>query len=193
MFDILEEIHVFLSSSTNRYNLFRLKVKELDINRALALRNLSMTRWIARADSIRAVWRSFEGVIAALEALDESEGAKTKMKAAGLLKRVKKIDFIVMLMFMKNVMVKTNILTQELLSVEINILDTLEAAQATIATLQHMRGDFNGLDQEIQAALVFSEKCGIDGKAQFEKHHQPQRIPNRIEERPENAAVLDFN
>lgn len=109
---------MFLSSSTNRYNLFRLKVKELDINRALALRNLSMTRWIARADSIRAVWRSFEGVIAALEALDESEGAKTKMKAAGLLKRVKKFDFVVMLMFMKNVMVKTKILTQELQSVE---------------------------------------------------------------------------
>ncbi len=193
MFDILQEIYVFFSSSTKRYNLFRLKVKELDIDGALALRNLSMTRWIARADSIRAVWRSFEGVIAALEALDESEDAKTKMKAAGLLKRVKKFDFVVMLMFMKNVMVKTKILTQEIQSVEINILVTLEAAQATIATLQHVRDDFNGLGQEILAALVFSEKCGIDGKAQFEKHHRPRRIPNRIEERPENAALLDFN
>ena len=193
MFDILQEIYVFFSSSTKRYNLFRLKVKELDINGALALRNLSMTRWIARADSIRAVWRSFEGVIAALEALDESEDAKTKVKAAGLLRRVKSFDFIVMLMFMKNVMVKTKILTQEIQSVQINIFDTLEAAQATIATLQHMRDDFNGLDKEIQAALVFGKKCGIDGKAQFHKHHRPRRIPARIDETPENAASIDFN
>eukprot|EP00112_Aurelia_sp_Birch-Aquarium-sp1_P021382 Seg575.7 transcript_id=Seg575.7/GoldUCD/mRNA.D3Y31 product="hypothetical protein" protein_id=Seg575.7/GoldUCD/D3Y31 len=56
-----------------------------------------------------------------------------------------------------------------------------------------MQDDLNGLDQEIQAAFVFSEKCGIDGKVQFEKHHRPRRIPNRIEERPENAALLDFN
>ena len=47
-------------------------------------------------------------------------------------------------MFMKNVMVKTKILTQEIQSVQINIIDTLEAAQATIATLQHMRDDSNG-------------------------------------------------
>ena len=83
MFDILQEMYVFFSSSPKRYSLFRLKVKELDIDGALALRNLSMRRWIARADSVRAVWRSFEGVIAALEALDESEDARTKMKAAG--------------------------------------------------------------------------------------------------------------
>ncbi len=59
-----------------------------------------------------------------------------------------------MLMFMKNGMVKTNILTQEIQNIKINILDTLEAVQATITTLQHMRNDSNGLDQEIQAALV---------------------------------------
>ncbi|CAM1307952.1 Uncharacterised protein r2_g1783 [Pycnogonum litorale] len=193
MFDILQEIYVFFSSSTKRYNLFRQKVKDLDIEGALALRNLSMTRWIARADSIKSVWRGFEGVVGALEELTESEDPKTKLKAHALLKRVKSFEFILMLMFMKNVMVKTNILTQEIQGIKINILDTLEAAQATIATLKHMRNNSDALDKEIEAAVVFSEKFGIDVQAEFQKHHRPRRPPIRVDERAENTAMLNVN
>ena len=56
MFDILQELFVFFTSSTKRYNVFREKVNESDVDGALELRNLSATRWSARADSIRAVW-----------------------------------------------------------------------------------------------------------------------------------------
>ncbi|CAM1298252.1 Uncharacterised protein g2079 [Pycnogonum litorale] len=96
-------------------------------------------------------------------------------------------------MFMKNVMVKTKILTQEIQSIKINILDTLEAAQATIATLKHMRNDSDALDKEIEAAVVFSEKFGIDVQAEFQKHHRPRRPPIRVDERAENTAMLNVN
>ena len=56
---------------------FRQEVKDKDIEGALQLRNLSVTRWVARSESIVAVWASFDGMIAALDKEAESEDAKS--------------------------------------------------------------------------------------------------------------------
>jgi hypothetical protein len=109
MFEILQELFVFFTSSTKRYSVFRDKVKENDSGGALELRNLSATRWSARADSIRAVWSSFDEITQGLEELEDSDDNKTKAKAENLLARVRSFQFIVMVMFMKNVMIKTKI------------------------------------------------------------------------------------
>ena len=118
MFDTLEMIYVFFTSSTKRYMAFQQVVKDKDIEGALALRNLSVTRWVARSDSITAVWASFEGIVSALEKEMESSDAKTKIKAKNLLGKVRSFEFIVALMFMRNVMSKTKILTKQVQAVD---------------------------------------------------------------------------
>ena len=134
MFDILQELFVFFTSSTKRYNVFREKVKESDVDGTLELRNLSATRWSARADSIRAVWSSYEEIVKSLEELQDADDTKTKAKAKNLLARVKPFEFIVMVMFIRNVMVKTKILTKQIQSVDINIVDTLRLLLPHCAT-----------------------------------------------------------
>ena len=121
--------------------MFRDKVKENDSSGALELRNLSATCWSACADSIRAVWSSFDEITQGLEELEDSDDNKTKAKAENLLARVRSFQFIVMVMFIKNVMIKTKILTKQVQSVNINIVDTLESAKATISTLCHLCND----------------------------------------------------
>jgi hypothetical protein len=66
LFSILEHLYVFFSSSTKRYA--HLKCKLLEIENSLQIRNLSKTRWTARAESIKAVWVSYDAI---LEALNE--------------------------------------------------------------------------------------------------------------------------
>ena len=95
------------------------------------MRNLSATRWCVRADSIRAVWSSFDEITRGLEELEDSDDNKTKAKAENLLARVRSFQFIVMIMFMKSVMIKTKILTKQVQSVNINIVDTLQSAKVT--------------------------------------------------------------
>ena len=56
-------------------------VRESEYGTTLELRNLSATRWSARADSIRAVWSSFDEIIQALEELENSDDTKTRAKA----------------------------------------------------------------------------------------------------------------
>ena len=127
-----------------------------------------------------------------------------------------------MVMFMRNVMVKTKILTKQLQSVDvnvvdtleaaeaaiatlclhcvlqlqsvdINVVDTLEAAEATIATLCHLRNDEENLNRQIDAAIIFSHRIGIDAIEEYQRHHRPRRQPRRIDEQTETEAHLDLN
>jgi hypothetical protein len=84
------------------------------------------------------VWASFDGIIYALDKEAESEDAKTRVKAKNLLEAVKCFEFILALMFMRNVMSKTKILTKQVQAIELNIADALEAHDATINTLKYL-------------------------------------------------------
>ena len=94
---------------------------------------------------------------------------------------------------MRNIMVKTKILTKQLQTVEINIVDTLEAVKATIATLRHLRNDEDNLNKQIDAAIIFAGRLGIDAVEEYQRHHRPRRQPRRIDEQPETVARLDLN
>lgn len=52
-FSVLESLYVFFTSSTKRY--YYLNNKLLEVHIKLKLCNLSMTRWTARAESIKTV------------------------------------------------------------------------------------------------------------------------------------------
>lgn len=56
MINNLESLYVFFSASTKRYSVLN---NEMEIENKLQLKNLSKTRWTARAKSIKAVWNSF--------------------------------------------------------------------------------------------------------------------------------------
>jgi hypothetical protein len=90
-------------------------------------------------------------------------------------------------------MVKTKILTKQLQSVDINVVDTLEAAEAIIATLCLLRNDEENLNRQIDAAIIFSHRIGIDAIEEYQRHHRPRRQPRRIDEQTETEAHLDLN
>jgi len=66
-FSVLEALYVFFTSSIKRYFYLNNELLEVDIK--LKLRNLSMTRWTARAESIKAVWVLFEYILDVLKEL----------------------------------------------------------------------------------------------------------------------------
>ena len=79
-----------------------------EIENTLRLRNLSKTRWTARAESIKAVWSSLEAISKCLLEIHLSNNMfdrNTRTKALGLRKKVLSFDFLVSLSFMKNILV----------------------------------------------------------------------------------------
>ena len=72
-----------------------------------------------------------------LELLGEpSNDAKTKTLAARLLTKIHRCDFIIVLMFGKNIMKKTQRLTEVLQLEELNINDATTIMDATLETLK---------------------------------------------------------
>ena len=122
--------------------------------------------------------------------LPGSDDNKTKAKAENLLARVRSFQFIVMIMFMKSVMIKTKILTKQVQSVNTNIVDTLESAKVTISTLCHLRDDEQNLNNLITAVVKFSECHGVDANGEYQRQHRHRRPTRRVDKRPETAMNL---
>jgi hypothetical protein len=192
LFDILQQLYVFITSSTKRFEIYRDKMKQSDED-LLMVRNLSATRWVAREESIRAVWSSYAVILDVLEILSGPKyDTKTRAKATTLQEKIKSFEFMVMLMFMKNVMGKTKCLTKEVQSIEMNVIDTIESLKATITTLEHIRNKSDDLDNQIQAAKTVAEQHGIDPDAEYNRHHRQRKRPRRIDDQPETAANLSL-
>ena len=123
LFETLQATYSFFSGSTKRYAVLHDELQ--NVENSLMLRNLSLTRWTARAESLRAMWISYEAVIEVLRKIsnDGSVDAKGKAAATGLLAKVLQVDFVVSLMFMRIILWKTKVLTESLQKENLNIVD----------------------------------------------------------------------
>ena len=134
LFETLQATYSFFSGSTKRYAVLHDELQ--NVENSLMLRNLFLTRWTARAESLRAMctWISYEAVIEVLRKIsnDDSVDAKGKAAATGLLAKVLRVDFVVSLMFMSIILWKTKILTESLQKENLNIVDALEAVNGTV-------------------------------------------------------------
>ena len=83
-----------------------------------------------------------------------------------------------MVMFIKNIMMKTKILAKQVQTLDINVVDTLEAVKATTATLHHLRNDEDNLNKQIDAAIVFVGRIGIDAVEEYQRHQPNARYKN---------------
>ncbi len=79
-----------------------------------------------------------------------------KTKASGLLSRVLRFDFIVSLMFAKNVFIKTKMMTKVLEKETLDITGAIEALQITEKSIQQRRESDMQLSNLVQAAGSFA-------------------------------------
>ena len=158
----------------------------------MKLRNLSKTRWTVRAESIRAVWASFEAIKETLETIEASDefDNSTKNGATGLLRKMESSDFVISIMFMKNIMMKTKQMTEALQAENLNIVDAMTIVKATVESLKRISNDSHAMDNEIQAGILYAEKLGGNPKAEFRRKHRMRRRPRRFDDNPDTQAEL---
>ena len=194
MFDTLESLYVFFSSSSKRQEILTPKLEVVE--NALKLRNLSKTRWTARAESVQAVWISLGEIIECLAEIahhDSKFDKNARTQSAALLKNIENPDFIVTVMFMKNIMLKTKLLTDELQKTELNILNAKVVLEATVSSLESIRNSNDDMTNQIRAALAVCENFDIDANKYFEVTHRRRQPPKRIDDRPELACNLGIS
>jgi hypothetical protein len=187
-FATLENIFVFFTKSTKRNK--ELKDKLEEIENASMLRNLSKTRWSARAESVKAVWRSLDAILDVLEILEGSKDGETKTKAANLLNSVRNIDFICGIMLLKNVMFKMKMLSDFLQGETVDAAGALVAMSSTDGVLKRMRSDDNEINDEIEAAIIVARNLGTEPLADFSRLHRLRRPSRRLDDNPSTATPV---
>lgn len=191
-FNSLESIYVFFTASTKRYAILNEKLAKLE--NSLGLKNLSKTRWTARAESIKAVHAEFEEIVDVLMEISTSKNnfvAKARSQALGLHKKMLQLDFIACLMFGKNIFYKLKILTEILETQDLNIIDGISLINTTVNILKKIREDEHGINSEIAAIIKFAQNNDINPEEEFKRYHRLRKAPKRID--GNNQTTADFN
>ena len=161
------------------------------VEHALKLRNLSKTRWTARAESIRALWISYEEVKESLDTIAFSSkfDDKSRRQANNLSLKMESVDFIESIMFMKNKMYKAKKMTEALQSKELNVIDAMIIVECTVKSLSEIWANADEMELQIQAGISFTEKLGGHPFAEFQRKHRVKRQLRRIDENPETRTA----
>lgn len=162
----------------------------LEIEGSLKLRNLSKTRWTARAESLKAVYISYEIIVSVLDDLttDKNIDQKTKIQALGLEKKCLSFDFIVSMYTMKTIMYQMKTLTEQLEASDLNIVDGIVLIECAVRSLKEIRIDSDQLNKLISSAKVFSLKIEVDPVVDFQRHHRKRLNPKKIDSNSNTQA-----
>ncbi|KAJ8032436.1 Zinc finger MYM-type protein 1 [Holothuria leucospilota] len=114
----------------------------------------------------------------------------TQIKAFGLRKKMLNLDFIVTIMFMKNIMYKSKHLVEKLQKVDVNVSDAAALVEATMKVLDQIRSNDKTMTDLIEASCNFAEQLGIDPERQFSRHHHQRKVPWRLDDRTDTSAHL---
>lgn len=194
MIDTLENLYVFFSTSNKRYSLLNRKLSEIE--NALQLKNLSKTRWTARVESIKAVWGSLEAIIKSLDEIcsdNEYYDKGTRSKALGLQKQLISFDFIVSIVFMKNLMYKLKCLTETLETKHLCIIDAIALIDFTMKIMTEINTDEQAINNLIDSALSFATSLGTNPESYFQTHHRRRLCPKRIDSRPSTEVEFTIH
>jgi len=140
---------------TKQVALLETKLKELKDSHGL--KDLSTTRWTARAEIVKAVDISFEKIVITLFKIKNSKEIdktkKTQSQASRLHKKMLEFDFICCLYFAKNIMYEFKNLTEQLEKVDINIMNALQLLESFVESFKLI--DEEQINAMIQSAILF--------------------------------------
>lgn len=117
----------------------------------------------------------------------------TKTKALGLKKKMYLFDFIVSLLFMKNIIYKIKSLTETLETKNLCLIDAASVIKAIIRSLQVISLDSDSINNLINSAISFTKNLGFDVKSDFNLHHRKRKPPNRLDSCPTTQNVFNLH
>ena len=119
------------------------------------MRDLCKTRWYARYEELNTVYLSFHELIQCLTELELDDDTETRYKAKTLLNKIISFEFVLLLMFMRQVMGVTNATTTQLQQEDLDILSTIDMLSLLLALLQEMRNDYVGFEKLMKVNIIF--------------------------------------
>ena len=81
------------------------------------------------------------------------------------------VDFVLSIMFMKSITIKSKQMTEAIQAENLNAVDAMTIIMATVESLKRINHDKKAMDDEIQTGIVFAKKVGGNPDAEFSREH----------------------
>ena len=137
------------------------------------MKNLSVTRFIGRAESIKAVLNSYEVLLCVLEELSMNGNDRDcRVTASGLLEELEDINHYISLVFMKSVLYKMKIVTLNVQEIEIDAIQAVDTMTLTYKEFKRIRNDDEEVVRLIKLDVDNATKNGVNPYYEFEKKNR---------------------
>ena len=141
------------------------------------------------------MWVSIETIQDTLNSMITSGSfdKKTSAQAVAIVNNLQSVDFVICIMFMKNIMHRVHQMTLVLQTEELNVIDALTIIESTVELMKRIRDDEDEMNGEIDAAIVFLHKLGVeDPDEEFNRKHRVRRMPSRFDDNNDNVSVRNM-
>ena len=188
-FTILQNLYNFITKSTSRFNIYIEKVEESQ--KGLIMKNLSMTRWNGRAESIKTVRNSFEVLLCVLEELcmNGNDRDCRKTTASDLLEEVKDLNFYISLVFMRNMLYKMKIVTLNFQEMEIDAIQAFDTMTLTYKECKRIQNDNEEVTRLIKLSADNAAKNDVNPYSECEKKNR-MKVGKAVTEEEENCEKI---
>jgi len=132
------------------------KTKIENTSYGLLLKDLCKTRWYARYEALNAVYLSFHQLVQCLIELEDDNDTTTRYEAKNLLNKIISFEFVVLLIFTRQVMASTNATVTQLQEENLDVLSAIDMLSSLLTLLKNMRNDDADLNKIIQVYISCS-------------------------------------
>lgn len=160
-FNIIQEVYVFFSVSTHRWNVLLKHINNLTV------KPLSATRWESRLDAVRAIRFQVKEIYSALleisqdNSLVNPSGVKSRAEAIGIINKFLSFKFLCCLVVWYDILFEINITSKMLQSISLDVSETVKQLDSTKHFLMRYRSD-EGFENTLKSAKLLANELGIE-------------------------------
>jgi hypothetical protein len=176
-FAFVQNIYVFLSASTHRWNALKVVLEENTSTKTLLPKRLSETRWSARADALRSLehnYTSFHLVLIKLSC-DDEQTAETRREASALVKKLNKFETAFMTIFWNTILIRVNETSKLLQSTSMELSTAVALLKSLSAFLVVQREHFGDYYKKTIDAMTAIGDAACERDFENRRARRPRR------------------
>ncbi|KAL4152652.1 hypothetical protein QTP88_000485 [Uroleucon formosanum] len=160
-FNIIQEVYVFFSASTHRWNVLLKHINNLTV------KPLSGTRWESRLDAVRAIRFQIKEIYSALLEISQDNllvnpsGVKSRAEAIGIINKFLNFKLLCCLVVWYDILFEINITSKMLQSISLDVSETVKQLDSTKYFLMRYRSD-EGFENTLKSAKLLANELGIE-------------------------------
>lgn len=175
-FSFLQQLYNFFSVSTHRWDVLKRKMDSENVLKVKVPKNLSQTRWSARADACLALKGAYSVYKLALDELraETTQPPKSRAEATGLIRKMEKLETAVLTVVWSAVLERFNKVNKQLQSVNMD-LGTVEELYSSLSSFTNeVRGNFDCYEAEAKSFVETGTYHADENRQRSRKRHHDE-------------------